>query len=71
MSRLPSGRFSDLCSFVNGLVDPLQKSYYASSISNLAGQLGLPGFFVDLRHAATHEDLPTLAALRNGCRLVS
>ncbi|KAJ3161343.1 rRNA-processing protein las1 [Geranomyces michiganensis] len=40
---------------------------YAASVANLAEQLGLPGWFVDLRHAGTHDQLPTLPILRSGC----
>lgn len=53
--------------FVNGLADPYQRSTYARSISSIAAELGLPSWFVDLRHAGTHGALPTLNLLRNGC----
>ncbi|KAI0080065.1 Las1-domain-containing protein [Panus rudis PR-1116 ss-1] len=49
---------------VNGLVDPMQLGAYARSISSIATQLGLPTWLVELRHAATHEDLPSLEILR-------
>ncbi|KAF8898494.1 Las1-like-domain-containing protein [Infundibulicybe gibba] len=49
---------------VNGLVDPLQIGVYARSIASIAEQLGLPSWLVELRHAATHEDLPSLELLR-------
>ncbi|KAG9314700.1 Las1-like-domain-containing protein [Chiua virens] len=49
---------------VNGLVDPLQTGIYARSIAAIATQLGLPSWLVELRHAATHEDLPSLELLR-------
>jgi len=52
--------------FVNSLVDPLQTAYFARSISSLAAQLGLPLWFVELRHQATHEELPSLPILRQG-----
>ncbi|GAA5843143.1 hypothetical protein JCM3766R1_005249 [Sporobolomyces carnicolor] len=55
-----------LIRFVNSLVDPLQTTYFARSISSLAHQLGLPLWFVELRHQATHEDLPALPVLRQG-----
>ncbi|KAF9569854.1 Las1-domain-containing protein [Agrocybe pediades] len=51
---------------VNGLVDPLQVGTYARSITSIAQQLGLPNWLVELRHAATHEDLPSLDLLREG-----
>ncbi|KAF8203715.1 Las1-like-domain-containing protein [Pholiota molesta] len=53
---------------VNGLVDPLQVGTYARSIISIAQQLGLPGWLVELRHAATHEDLPSLDLLREASR---
>ncbi|KAI0344109.1 Las1-domain-containing protein [Trametopsis cervina] len=53
---------------VNGLVDPLQLGAYARSISSIAAQLGLPAWLVELRHAATHEDLPSLEVLREAAR---
>ena len=30
-----------------------------------AGELGLPAMFVDLRHEATHGEMPTLSVLRD------
>lgn len=56
--------------FVNGLVDPLQLGAYARSIASIAAQLGLPPWLVELRHAATHEDLPSLQLLREAARQV-
>ncbi|KAJ7462768.1 Las1-like-domain-containing protein [Mycena galericulata] len=53
---------------VNGLVDPLQLGAYARSIASIANQLGLPPWLVELRHAATHEDLPSLELLRQAAR---
>jgi len=55
---------------VNGLVDPLQVGTYARSIATIAQQLGLPNWLVELRHAATHEDLPSIDLLREGARQV-
>lgn len=55
---------------VNGLVDPLQFGAYARSIASIAMQLGLPAWLVELRHAATHEDLPSLEVLREAAREV-
>ncbi|TPX54238.1 hypothetical protein PhCBS80983_g05990 [Powellomyces hirtus] len=54
--------------FVNGVVDANQRGMYATSVASIADQLGLPGWFVDLRHAGTHDTLPTLPLLRNGCK---
>ena len=55
---------------VNGLVDPLQSGAYARSIAAIAAQLGLPSWLVELRHAATHEDLPSLEVLSEAGREV-
>ena len=60
-----------LIRLVNGLVDPLQLGAYARSIASIAAQLGLPAWLVELRHAATHEDLPSLELLRRAAREVS
>ena len=57
--------------FVNGLVDPLQSGPHARSIAAIATQIGIPLSFVELRHAATHEELPSLVALRQAAREVS
>ncbi|KDR85290.1 hypothetical protein GALMADRAFT_234064 [Galerina marginata CBS 339.88] len=53
---------------VNGLVDPLQVGTYARSITSIAQQLGIPNWLVELRHASTHEDLPSLDLLREAAR---
>jgi ribosomal biogenesis protein LAS1 len=60
-----------LIRLVNGLVDPLQAGTYARSILSIAAQIGLPVWLVELRHAATHEDLPSLELLRDGVKEVS
>lgn len=57
-----------LIRFVNGLVDPAQTGPFARSIAGIATQIGLPLWFVELRHAATHEDLPSLSVLRDAAR---
>jgi hypothetical protein len=50
---------------VNGIVEPNQQSYFAQSISVIAERLGLPGWIVELRHDATHKQLPSLSVLRS------
>ena len=55
---------------VNGLVDPLQSGVYARSIASIAAQLGLPAWLVEVRHAATHEELPSLQVLREAAHEV-
>ncbi|KAK2461696.1 hypothetical protein APHAL10511_006159 [Amanita phalloides] len=51
--------------FVNGFVDPLQYGAYARPIASIAHQLGLPHWLVELRHASTHDELPSLELLRD------
>ena len=54
-----------LIRFVNGLLDPTQQSQFAIPLHTLAAKIGLPSWFVDLRHWGTHErDLPGLEILR-------
>jgi len=55
--------------FVNDILDTAQKGTVAQSLGMLANQVQLPGWFVELRNAATHgKELPTLALLIGGCR---
>ncbi|KAK6533454.1 rRNA-processing protein las1 [Orbilia ellipsospora] len=61
------GYSTAICRFVNGLLDPAQKSHFAVSMYSLAQELQLPASFVDIRHAATHEALPPLGVLRTTC----
>lgn len=51
--------------FVNSVVDAQQNGMFAQSIASIARRVGLPTWFVDLRHAATHEDLPSLQVLED------
>ena len=53
-----------ICRFVNGLLDPAQQAVFALPMQMLARQFKLPASFVELRHTATHEALPSLAVLR-------
>ncbi|CAG8571201.1 4557_t:CDS:2, partial [Diversispora eburnea] len=53
--------------FVNGMIDPNQGKY-AKSVASIAHKLDMPSWFVDLRHAGTHEHLPSLQVLRKGCQ---
>ena len=45
------------------MLDPYQKSLYARSLTKIAEELGFPRYFVDLRHEATHGELPSLIIL--------
>ncbi|MBW0562506.1 hypothetical protein O181_102221 [Austropuccinia psidii MF-1] len=58
-----------LTRFVNNLLDPLQTGLYAKSLAQIANQLGLPLSFVQIRHRATHEDLPSLLNLLQSANL--
>ncbi|KAG0209077.1 rRNA-processing protein las1 [Mortierella sp. NVP41] len=52
--------------FVNGYVDAFQSAKSAKSIAYLAVEkVGMPIWFVELRHTATHDYLPSLAILRS------
>lgn len=53
---------------VNGLVDPSQQGTFADSIFSIARTIGLPGWIVELRHEATHNQLPSLIVLRSAAR---
>lgn len=50
--------------FVNGLLDPAQQAVFAISMTALARSIGLPESFVEIRHSATHDALPSLSVLR-------
>ncbi|KAL6229683.1 Las1-like-domain-containing protein [Aspergillus navahoensis] len=50
------------CRFVTGLVD--SKLGVRRSMFSRALELGLPASFVELRHEATHRELPSLTVLR-------
>ncbi|CAO1633646.1 unnamed protein product [Sympodiomycopsis kandeliae] len=55
-----------LIRLVNSLSDSLQSGPYARSIANIAQQqLGMPQWFVEFRHRATHEELPSLEICRS------
>ncbi len=49
---------------VNGITDSQQKGRVAVSVASLASAAGLPRLLVDLRHEATHNELPSLQVLR-------
>ncbi|AEY95759.1 FACR242Wp [Eremothecium gossypii FDAG1] len=57
-----------LIRYVNGMLDPTQQSQFAIPLHTLAELLGLPSWFVELRHAGTHErELPSVEMLRLAC----
>jgi hypothetical protein len=55
--------------FVNENVDPEQQGVYAQPVSFLASRMGIPRLLVDIRHAATHDELPSLELLQIGMEL--
>ena len=55
-------------SFVTGLLDSQQDSKYKVSMYAKAQQIGLPALFVDLRHEATHGNMPSLTNLRQAAQ---
>ena len=67
LSDLPrvTGRQIDRNSFVTGLLDSQQDSKYKVSMYTQAQKIGLPALFVDIRHEATHGDMPNLTNLRS------
>lgn len=50
---------------VNGVADSGQKSRTANSVATITAAAGLPRALVDLRHEATHNELPSLPVLRS------
>ncbi|KAL1931704.1 hypothetical protein VTP01DRAFT_9847 [Rhizomucor pusillus] len=56
-----------LIRFVNGAVDSAQRSAFALNLYQIARIIGLPARFIEIRHALSHEELPTLPVLRDAC----
>ncbi|KAI0885282.1 Las1-domain-containing protein [Annulohypoxylon maeteangense] len=54
--------------FVTGLLDGQQDKQRKMSMYAVAKTIGLPATFVELRHQATHEQLPSLSKLRAAAR---
>ncbi|KAI1098522.1 Las1-domain-containing protein [Jackrogersella minutella] len=54
--------------FVTGLLDSQQDKQRKMSMYTVAKTIGLPATFVELRHQATHEQLPSLSKLRTAAR---
>ncbi|KAJ1020102.1 hypothetical protein NDA16_004382 [Ustilago loliicola] len=53
-----------LARFVNSVVDSHQTGGFAQSIAAIAARIGLPLWFVEIRHAVTHEELPSISVCR-------
>ncbi|EDO65258.1 Las1-domain-containing protein [Neurospora crassa] len=54
--------------FVTGLLDSHQDKQRKMSMYGVAKSVGLPATFVELRHQATHEQLPSLTRLRTAAK---
>jgi ribosomal biogenesis protein LAS1 len=54
--------------FVTGLLDSHQDKRRKLSMYSIAKTIGLPATYVELRHQATHEELPSLSKLRTASR---
>ncbi|KAI1076267.1 Las1-domain-containing protein [Whalleya microplaca] len=54
--------------FVTGLLDSQQDKQRKLSMYSIAKTIGLPATFVELRHQATHEQLPSLLKLRTAAK---
>ncbi|KAG4428126.1 hypothetical protein IFR05_016392 [Cadophora sp. M221] len=52
------------CRFVTGLLDSHQTKTRKLSMFSIAKTIGLPATYVELRHQATHEELPSISKLR-------
>jgi len=57
-----------LTRFVNGVTEPFQKQVFAQSVASLAARAGLPPGIVEIRHQASHQQLPPLPLLRMAAR---
>ncbi|KAE8271864.1 hypothetical protein A4X09_0g482 [Tilletia walkeri] len=55
--------------FVNSLVDSYQTGMFAAPVKTIAMQVQLPLWLVELRHAGTHDELPSLESLRTASEL--
>jgi ribosomal biogenesis protein LAS1 len=53
---------------VNGIADSQQKGRVAISVNHLAESAGLSRLLVDVRHEATHNELPSLSTLQLAAR---
>lgn len=57
-------RAANMHRFVTGLLDSHQDKRRKLSMYSIAKTIGLPATYVELRHQATHEELPSLSKLR-------
>lgn len=57
-----------LIRLVNSFSDSYQTGSHARSLVSIAEELALPRWFVEVRHRATHEELPSLEIAREAVR---
>lgn len=57
--------------FVNIFVDQAQQGMYAKSVSYIANTLHMPPLCVEIRHEASHNQLPSIENARLAAELVS
>jgi ribosomal biogenesis protein LAS1 len=62
--NLQAAYASAFCRFVTGMCDSVQTGRRKKSMFQAAEEIGLPEYFVELRHEATHEELPNVSELR-------
>ena len=65
---IKAGYLTALTRFVTAVLDASQTAKYKVSMYTKAAELGLPAMFVDLRHEATHGEMPSLEVLREAAR---
>eukprot|EP00794_Sanderia_malayensis_P012060 gene12060-13303_t len=58
-----------LVRFVNSMVDQVQRGVYARSIQEIADEIEIPDWLVDIRHEATHASLPSIDVLELGLQV--
>lgn len=49
--------------FVNFITEPFQTNSHAKTVKSIANQIGIPDWIVNLRHSATHFNLPSVEIL--------
>lgn len=65
-SQCQLGSAMALVRFVNGVTDQLQAGVYVESVQTIADRIHIPEWIVDLRHSATHSQLPSQEVLHSG-----
>ncbi|KAL5010490.1 hypothetical protein ScPMuIL_012795 [Solemya velum] len=66
--NLRNGHAIALIRFINCITETMQIHRFAVPVHVVAAKLGIPEWIVDLRHSATHGDLPALVLLNVGVK---